>query len=909
MLLGDSWAHIMWNNRTYKDVFDQFGFADKTEHGVSTAISGTTANFWAQPSNLTVIVNELQQNPAIDIVLISIGGNDLLAGINGSMPGWHTGLNTSDESLLFDRIQADIQAIISGIKGVRPSIEIVFSGYDYVNFVETVLNNPTGPIALTWANLGQPNPLQLNSAFARFEQRKIDIANADSRVHYVQGFGLMQYVYGYPGIFPPYFVPAPGQQPPSYTPFPGGDVNYPTPPAALAANGTDAIHLSDEGYKHLVVNQMVAYFLNKFRGNPNATFQSEGGLNDGWVRSDFSLGAGAIRTGDNGSSVTYRGIISFNTDAIPDNATVRGASLFLNRAALSGTNPFLSGLQGAAAVDVKTGTFGGAGVELTDYFEPADAVDAGCFIGAAPNNGYTIRVDLKPAGFNSINKSGRTQFRIYFQIASGSTADYIEFNTGDQPGLLAPYLDVFYSLPAAPATAALSGDTTVCPDSSAMLYVTLSGTPPFSLTWSDGYSENNIQSSPHIRIVTPSATTDYQITAISDANGAGTASGTAHVEVSPAVSIAPYGDTDLCTGESVVLSSILLPSVNLQWQHDGRDLVGETANVVSVNQSGIYRVKASDSRGCVAYSNEIPVVVHPLPLVSVTGDTDACQGDIITLHAAYPGATAYQWLTADSLISGATDSVFTTTAAGNYRVIITDNFCADTSDVIEARIHPHPEADAGSDTAICEGSSIELTASGGITYRWSTGDTTATVTVSPPTHSSYIVEAADSFACVDADTVNVLVHDTAQPSIIARGDTLASMLNHASYQWYRDGTVIDGADDEYYVTGQAGYYYLKVTDSNGCKAVSNILYHELAGIHARDVKEITIFPNPTSGLLYASAPVKLYSVLIFCVLGKLLMGAEGLLQSTHITLNLKDLPSGVYLLKANGHMVAKVLKK
>ncbi len=41
------------------------------------------------------------------------------------------------------------------------------------------------------------------------------------------------------------------------------------------------------------------------------------------------------------------------------------------------------------------------------------------------------------------------------------------------------------------------------------------------------------------------------------------------------------------------------------------------------------------------------------------------------------------------------------------------------------------EADAGSDQEICLGDSVILEASGGSTYRWSTGDTSSQIEVSP----------------------------------------------------------------------------------------------------------------------------------------------------------------------------------
>ncbi|GIV34774.1 MAG: hypothetical protein KatS3mg031_2309 [Chitinophagales bacterium] len=610
LLVGDSWTHIMWNNRTYQDVFNQFGFADIAERGTYTAIGGTTASFWAAPANLQIILNELQQHPTVDIVVLSIGGNDMLAGMNVSPPGWHTGLSAGAETQLFDRIQADIQTIVDGIKSVRPNIEIVFSGYDYLNFVETVINDQGGNIILMWANLGQPNAFQINSAFSRFEQRKINIANADPRVYYVHALGLMQHIYGYPGIFSPFSVPAPGQTPPLYAPFPGGDPNFPTPPVALANNGLDAIHLSDDGYRHLVVNQMLSYLLNKFRGNPPATFHSQGGLHDGWVRSDGNLGVGGVRVGDQGSGMLYRGILSFNTDTLPDQAVITGASLFINRAALSGTNPFQTGMLGPPSVDVKTGSFGGAAIEVSDYFSAADAVNAGCFVGTAPADGYTIRIDLTPAGFGKINKTGLTQFRLSFSYASGSANDYVQFHTGDQPGLLAPYLDVFYTLPSPPATARVYGDTVICSGSSASIYITLSGSPPWNITWSDGVTETGLTSPQHVRSVSPLVTTTYQIVQLTDAQGSGTPSGSAYIEVLPSVPVSVSGlASHYCVNTPP--STLLASPPGGVWSGPG--ITGTIFNpALAVLQSGgggIISLTYSGTYLSCPYSKDFPVVV------------------------------------------------------------------------------------------------------------------------------------------------------------------------------------------------------------------------------------------------------------------------------------------------------------
>jgi lysophospholipase L1-like esterase len=608
MLLGDSWTHIMWDIKVYRDVFHQFGFGDILERGNNTAIGGTTAAYWAQPQNLAVVQNELIQNPTLDIVVLSIGGNDMLAGIlNG---GWHTGLSPAAETALLDAIEANMQTIVNGIKAVRPDIEIVFSGYDYINLVETVINNPSGPNALLWANLGQPNAEQINTAFVKLEQRKINIANADPRVHYVNATGLMQYVYGYPGIFPAFFVPAPGLTPPHYHPFPGGNITFPTPPVALADNGNDAIHLSNDGYRHLVINQVVGYFLNKFRGNFNASFRSEGGSNDGWIRSDGATGTGNVRVGDMGSNHLYRGIISFNTAAIPDNAIITGASIYLNRESLSGNNPFAGNNWGSPVIDIKNGTFGAAGIEIGDFLANPDASNVGCFIGTCPKNGYTIRIDLQPSGYQHINKTGRTQFRLTFQIAHGSSNDYVQFHNGDQPGLLAPYMDVFYTLPPSPPTASVNGNITVCHGAPVNIPVNLTGTPPWSLTWSDGLVENNIQTTPHVRTVYPTSNVQFALSAVSDAYFSGSVSGIFTVNVLPPIQVTVTGlSSNYCVNSPATTLTASPPGGTWTGHGITNNHVFDPALAVMNGGGGVVTLNYSGVFNNCHYSKDFTVIV------------------------------------------------------------------------------------------------------------------------------------------------------------------------------------------------------------------------------------------------------------------------------------------------------------
>lgn len=105
-------------------------------------------------------------------------------------------------------------------------------------------------------------------------------------------------------------------------------------------------------------------------------------------------------------------------------------------------------------------------------------------------------------------------------------------------------------------------------------------------------------------------------------------------------------------------------------------------------------------------------------------------------------------------------------------------------------------ANAGPDVIICKGPyGTDLTATGGGTYLWSTGATTATIHVNPLTTTTYTVTVTDSEGCslTGTDAVTVFVADpvttaTASPAVIPPGcsSTLSASCTIAGlpFTWY-----------------------------------------------------------------------------------------------------------------------------
>jgi len=117
---------------------------------------------------------------------------------------------------------------------------------------------------------------------------------------------------------------------------------------------------------------------------------------------------------------------------------------------------------------------------------------------------------------------------------------------------------------------------------------------------------------------------------------------------------------------------------------------------------------------------------------------------------------------------------------------------------------------------ICTGNSIVLNGSGASTYSWSTGDNTASITVTPSATTTYTVTGSSGVGCSNTATVTVTVSSsptinvTASPSSICSGDTSVLTASGASsYSWSTGDstesiTVTPASNTTYTVTGSNG---------------------------------------------------------------------------------------------------------
>ena len=404
-------------------------------------------------------------------------------------------------------------------------------------------------------------------------------------------------------------------------------------------------------------------------------------------------------------------------------------------------------------------------------------------------------------------------------------------------------------------TADAGEDQTICLGDVATLDASASTGDNLNYGWA--WTDGSFASLEPTFDVSPAVTTTYTLVVI-DERGCFSATDLVVVTVNPlpTPTITPDGPTTFCFGNSVTLDAGDAYE-SYQWYLNGDALDGETASTLTVDAveaSGDYAVRVTDENGCAKTSDAVTVTVNALPeaVIAYEGETEFCDGGSLVLDAG-EGYATYQWLESGDEIDGANGQTYTATVSGVYSVFVVDmNGCEDESAEVAVVVNPNPSVDAGEDQVICFGFEAELTAegtdgTGELEYSWAWTDmfgtwtaSGASITVSPPMSTTYTVTVTDSKGCTDMDMVTVTVNSLPIVTVSTEDVTefcfgesalLTATSGFETYQWYVNGELIEGAEDETYTATESGDYTVVVTDENGCNDESD--------------DAITIIVNPT----------------------------------------------------------------
>ncbi len=195
------------------------------------------------------------------------------------------------------------------------------------------------------------------------------------------------------------------------------------------------------------------------------------------------------------------------------------------------------------------------------------------------------------------------------------------------------------------------------------------------------------------------------------------------------------------------------------------------------------------------------------------------------------------------------------------------------TDTVMVTVNPLPNIDAGLDSSICAGGSLQLLATGGVSYVWSPSTDLSATTIADPVSTPaanirYYVDGTDANNCTIRDSVLITVD--ALPVVSFTGlnptycidDSTSALIGTPSLGVF-SGTGVVATDFNPVAAGVGPTAITYVfTDANGCvdSVINSTTVNELpvlgiSGLdtgYCEDASPVTVTVDPAGGVLYGT---------------------------------------------------------
>lgn len=263
-------------------------------------------------------------------------------------------------------------------------------------------------------------------------------------------------------------------------------------------------------------------------------------------------------------------------------------------------------------------------------------------------------------------------------------------------------------------------------------------------------------------------------------------------------------DQTICSGQTVTLDAG-------QGQYDYYWSTESTTQILNVNQSGYYSVTITDALNCMA-SDTVQVLFVAGMYPDLGPDIYLCPGETAVLD---PGQFAnYSWN------NQSTDQTLTVGGPGTYSVTVSDQTGCSGSDAVQVFEINVPNV-VLDDITLCN-DPVQVFASAGVSWQWSTGDTTNYTLIDDT--GLYSLTTTFQSGCTATDSFNVssglLYFDLGNDTTICSGQNfnISVPIPYVPFAWSTGDT------SSTITISDGGIYYLTITNPDSqCETVDSIV--------------------------------------------------------------------------------------
>ena len=347
------------------------------------------------------------------------------------------------------------------------------------------------------------------------------------------------------------------------------------------------------------------------------------------------------------------------------------------------------------------------------------------------------------------------------------------------------------------------------------------------------------------------------------------------------------GTTTISYSNAVCPESILM-NVNPIAPDAGPDsiCVKATAYVTNIIGGGVW----SSSDVTVAKVTAVPGLVTGISagtaVLSYITPTGCLSQKMVTIIAAPPAIAGYTQVCpggntslSDPLAGGVWSSLDPAVASVNPSSGVVLGITADTTSILYTIrpgcssstmliVNPTPFPILGADT-LCPGS-VDTLHNASIGGLWSTTtplldtvvDSTGRITAR--ISGTAVIHYTLPTGCTRSRNVYIRPIPTPHITYNAITNSFEAPLGYPHYQWYDSiSGLVPHATSPTLAATTTQWYFVVVTDTNGCISPSNVIEFNIArlGVNGMGSSKVRIYPNPTSGVLFIESPVRVRAVI------------------------------------------------